>query len=100
MRAGPHAAAHYESLTRDPKAVLQAVYRFIDEPWFEHDFEHIAFDAGQFDARLGLPGLHKVKPRVAPSTREPLLPPDLFQRFVPDSFWLDPKTNIRNVPIV
>ena len=38
--------------------------------------------------------------RVAPSTREPLLPPDLFQRFVPDSFWLDPKTNIRNVPIV
>lgn len=90
----------YESLTRDPKSALQAVYQFIEEPWFEHDFEHIAFDAEKFDSRLGLPGLHKVKTKVAPPTREPLLPPDLFQRFVPDSFWLDPKTNIRKVPIV
>jgi hypothetical protein len=29
-----------------------------------------------------------------------VLPPDLFKRFVNDSFWKDPKNNIRKVPIV
>ncbi len=47
-----------ESLARDPRAAMQAVYKCIDEPWFEHDFDHIEYNADEFDARLGLPGLH------------------------------------------
>lgn len=90
----------YEGLTRDPKAALQAVYKFIGEPWFDHDFDHIEYNANEFDARLGLPGLHTVKSKVSAPKRETVLPPDLFNRFVKDSFWLDPKNNIRKVPIV
>jgi sulfotransferase len=90
----------YEGLTRDPKAALQAVYRFVGEPWFEHDFDHIEYNASEFDARLGLPGLHTVKSKVSAPKRESVLPPDLFKRFVADSFWLDPKNNIRKVPII
>ncbi|MGH8117686.1 MAG: sulfotransferase family protein [Rhodanobacteraceae bacterium] len=90
----------YEGLTRDPKAAMQTLYTFIGEPWFEHDFEHIAYNADAFDSRLGLPGLHTVKPKVSALKRESVLPPDLFRGFVKDSFWLDPKNNIRKVPIV
>lgn len=90
----------YEGLTRDPKAAMQALYKFIGEPWFEHDFEHIEYAADEFDARLGLPGLHTVKSRVSAPKRESVLPPDLFNRFVKDSFWLDPKNNIRKVPVI
>ncbi len=90
----------YEGLTRDPRATMQAVYQFIGEPWFDHDFEHVEYNADEFDSRLGLPGLHTVKPRVSAPKRESVLPPDLFNRFVKDSFWLDPATNIRKVPIV
>lgn len=90
----------YESLTRDPKVALQAVYKFIGEPWFEHDFEHIEYHADEFDARLGLPGLHTVKSKVSAPKRESVLPPELFKRFANDSFWLDPKNNIRKVPII
>ena len=32
--------------------------------------------------------------------RETVLPPDLFKRFVNDSFWPDPENNIRKVPVV
>jgi sulfotransferase len=90
----------YEGLTRDPKTAMQAVYKFIDEPWFDHDFDHIEYKADEFDARLGLPGLHTVKSKVSAPQRESVLPPDLFKRFVNDSFWLDPKNNIRKVPVV
>ena len=106
----PHAQNHgttnaviqhtYEGLTRDPKAALQAVYKFLGEPWFEHDFDHVEYNADKFDARLGLPGLHTVKPKVSAPKRESVLPPDLFKRFANDSFWRDPKNNIRKVPIV
>ncbi len=90
----------YENLTRDPRRAINAVYQFIGEPAFEHDFDNIQYDEPEFDSRLGLPGLHKVAPKVTVTQRESVLPPDLFNRFVKDSFWLDPATNIRKVPII
>jgi sulfotransferase len=90
----------YETLTRDPQRAINAVYQFIGEQPFQHDFENIQYDEPEFDARLGLPGLHKVKPKVTVTQRESVLPPDLFNRFVKDSFWLDPSTNIRRIPII
>lgn len=90
----------YESLVADPRAALRAVYGFIDEPWFEHDFEHVVYCADAFDARLGLPGLHTVKARVAPPERPSVLPPDLFQRYRSESFWLDASLNVRRVPVI
>lgn len=91
----------YDTLTRRPDAALRAIYDFIGEPWFGHDFEHIAFNAAEeFDARLGTPGLHTVGPRVQPNERETILPPDLFRRVEADSFWRDPAANTRGVRIV
>ncbi|HJR14907.1 MAG TPA: sulfotransferase [Rhodanobacteraceae bacterium] len=90
----------YESLTDNPKASLQAIYKFIDEPWFEHDFEHVEYNADEFDARLGLPGLHTVHKKVSKPDRASILPPELFNRYVNESFWLNPRNNIRQIPII
>lgn len=90
----------YETLTSEPARALAAVYEFVGEPWFEHDFEHIEFDAAEFDARVGTPGLHKVGPRVRATERSTILPPDLFRRVEADSFWQDPAVNLRGVRIV
>ncbi len=90
----------YHSLTSDPKGAMQALYRFLGEPWFEHDFEHIEYKASEFDSRLGMRDLHTVRPKVSATKREAVLPPDLFNRYVNDSFWLNPKNNLRKVAIV
>lgn len=90
----------YETLTSDPQRAIEAVYQFLGESSFKHDFDNIQYDEPEFDARLGLPGLHKVAPKVVATKRESVLPPDLFNRFVKDSFWLDLATNIRKIPIV
>ncbi len=81
----------YETLATDPAKAMQAIYAFIGEPVFEHDFDHVDYDVTEFDERAGTPGLHTVRPRVEAEPREPLLPPDLFNRFVHDAFWRDPQ---------
>jgi sulfotransferase len=102
---GQYAPGHlllltYESLARNPSAAMRAVYQFIGEPWFEHDFDHISYNADEFDARVGMPGLHSVRPKVEPIERTSILPREIFGRFANESFWMDPKNNISQVPVV
>jgi len=80
----------YETLTTDPAKTLHAIYTFLGQPGFEHDFDHIDYDVTEFDERAGTPGLHTVAGTVKAEPRATLLPPDLFNRFVNDAFWRDP----------
>lgn len=90
----------YESLVRDPAATLREVYRFIGEPWFDHDFDNIEYSANEFDERVGMPGLHTVRPKLAALERTPILPMEIFNRFARESFWLDPKNNVGQVLVL
>ena len=81
----------YETLTERPAEALAAVYDFIGEPGFPHDFDHVSYDeAREFDSRLGTPGLHTVAPVVRRAERRTILPPDMFARYAQDTFWRDP----------
>jgi sulfotransferase len=80
----------YESLVGDPRATLAAIYDFLGEPAFDHDFDHISYDDKGFDTKAGTPGLHTVRSKIEKNERQTILPPDLFQRFSNDAFWLDP----------
>lgn len=90
----------YETLVRDPAAAMAAIYDFIGEPLFQHDFDNVIFDADAFDARAGTPGLHKVHRKVAASERATILPPDVFRRFENDAFWVNPQANKFGVRVV
>jgi sulfotransferase len=90
----------YETLVRDPAMAMAAVYDFIGEPLFQHDFDNVHFDAGEFDERTGMPGLHAVGRKVIAPERTTVLPPDIFRRFENDAFWLNVRANIHGVPVV
>jgi sulfotransferase len=77
----------YELLAQAPERVLRLIYEFLGEPWFEHDFCDVSYDAPAFDAALGVSGLHRVRPRVAVEPRRSVLPPDLFEKYAQLSFW-------------
>lgn len=98
--AGNLMLLQYETLVGNPRAAMEAVYDFIGEPAFEHDFDCIDYDVAEFDSRTGTPGLHTVRPQVAAVERETLLPPDLFQRFENDDFWRNPALNRRGALVV
>lgn len=87
----------YDLLSQAPDRVMRLVYDFIGEPWFEHDFNNLAYDAPEFDQALGVSGLHKVKPKVELQSRRTILPPDLFKQYAELSFWLDGSASAANV---
>lgn len=87
----------YDLLSQAPERVLRLVYDFIGEPWFEHDFDNLVYDAPEFDQALGVSGLHKVQPKVRLQSRRTILPPDLFQQYTELSFWQDGSASAANV---
>jgi sulfotransferase len=90
----------YEALTRAPGPTVRELYRLLGEPLFAHDFEDVSYEADEFDAALGSPGLHRVEGRVEWRLRPSVLPPDLFERFAGDSFWRKPQPRLAHVPAI
>jgi sulfotransferase len=90
---GDHASSlllvDYDLLAAAPGKVMDLVYDFLGAPRFAHDFDKVVFDEPAFDQGIGLPGLHRVRPKVAVEGRRTLLPPDLFARLDALSFWRD-----------
>lgn len=98
---GEHAASvllvEYDLLASAPENVMRLVYDFIGEPWFEHDFNNVEYDAPEFDQALGLDGLHRVRPKVEAQPRKTVLPPDLFEQYSQLSFWRDAPQSLASV---
>lgn len=87
----------YDLLAQVPQKVMPLIYQFIGEPEFAHDYSNVNYDAPEFDAPLGMHGLHTVRKEVSLQTRETILPPDLFDKFAVLSFWNDLKNTRCNV---
>ncbi len=90
----------YDRLTKEPEATLHRLYQELGQPWFAHDFDRVEYDEPDFDAHLGMPGLHTVRAKVTPAAREFSIPPDLVSKYAPSSFWANPKLNPRGVLIL
>lgn len=101
---GPHSdkliLIDYEALVRNPRDTLCQLYAFIDQPWFEHDFDNVEYEAKEFDLALGTPDLHTVRSKVEWIERKSVLPPHLFDRFATDAFWMEASLNTNAVPVI
>jgi sulfotransferase len=101
---GEHAdrliVVRYESLTRDPADVMRRLYKELNEPFVDHDFNNVIYDEPGYDAELGTPGLHQVRSKVEYRERETCLPLDLFAKYAGVNFWLSPKLNQRGVFVI
>jgi sulfotransferase len=81
---------------------LAAIFGFIGEDLHPHDPKHIepCYEMIEFNQRLGTPGLHHVGRSVEVRERQPILPPDLIQRYQKDAFWEDLKQMPPTVKLV
>jgi len=77
----------YNTLVNHPKEVMQSLYKFLDEEWFEHDFDNVEDSYDEFDDQAKIVGLHTVKRKVQYYPRKPILPEDLWQHYANQSFW-------------
>ena len=90
----------YQALTRAPAQAIRLLYDILEQPYFEHDFDNVDYQADDFDFALGARGLHTVRRKVEWIERPTILPPELFDRFSNDMFWRTADAAARNVPII
>lgn len=86
----------YEALASHPKEVMQHIYDFIGEEWYEHDFSDTEASYDNYDADAKIEGLHRVRKYVELISRESILPPDLFGMYSEYDFWKQEGNSLQN----
>ncbi len=87
----------YELLTAMPLKTMQLIYQFLEEDYYDHDFDNVSYKASAFDEWIGLKGLHQISGKVKFRKRNTILPPDVFQEFDKLTFWLNGANSEANV---
>ena len=57
----------FDNLTKYPEETLRAIYKFLEEPYYEHNFNHVEQVTWEDDAVYGFGlGLHDIRNKVEP----------------------------------
>jgi sulfotransferase len=87
----------YESIAKEPQSTIERLYLELGEKPFQHNFDHIEYNEPDYDMQLGIPELHKVRPKVEFQQRDSCLPPDLVSKYSDTNFWLRTGLNPKKV---
>jgi sulfotransferase len=77
----------YNSLAQQPELTMKSIYKFIGQDYFQHDFDNVQYQNDEFDADVGLSGLHTVRRKVQFQTRPMILPPDIISHVQNMNIW-------------
>jgi sulfotransferase len=78
----------FDFLTRDPETAMKNIYKFLDEPYFSHNFDNVEQVTVEDDSVHFFKNLHTIRPKVEPM--EPQWPKVLGQfaeKFGSMNFW-------------
>jgi sulfotransferase len=77
----------YESLAGRPEETMKGLYAELGWPPFAHRFVGLERDEVEYDAKLGMPGLHTIRADVSLVSRQSVMPPELIRKYEGASFW-------------
>ena len=60
----------FEDLTTQPAETMKMIYAYLQVPEFQHDFDNVAQVTQEDDQVHGTPGLHAIRPKVEPLTKD------------------------------
>jgi len=71
----------YENLCKQPEKTMRGVYKFLEKPYYSHDFENLEYSNENFDRFCNLEGLHTVRRKVEYKPPRCILPPEIVQEY-------------------
>jgi sulfotransferase len=80
----------YTDLITNPQETMRKIYDFLEEPYFEHDFENITNVHRENDAATyGLADMHEVRNRLDKTSADPstILSPEVLLACENSAFW-------------
>lgn len=88
---GPHSdmimLVEYDLLTKNPEGTMRAIYNFIGQPYFSHDFSNVAISYDEYDRTIKMNGLHSTRSVVEYKQRSYIIPPDIINQFSNLEVW-------------
>ncbi len=77
----------YDHLVKHTDAVIKQIYKFLDEPYYQHDYDNVEDSFDEFDAQAKITGLHTVRRKISWIDRRSILPDDLWRQYEQSTFW-------------
>lgn len=71
---------NYDDLIMDTKKIIEKIYKYIEEPYFEHDFSNIKMKNPENDDIYGLKDFHKVYSFIKKEKKEINLPNKIIKK--------------------
>jgi sulfotransferase len=98
----------YNDLMNNPAETMRRIYEFLDEPYFEHDFDQITNIHRENDAEIyGFADMHQVRGELKKTSADPrdILSPEILKSCEGTEFWrnlspLDAVPEPVNTPIM
>jgi len=79
----------FENLTAHPEATMAALYEFLGEVYFAHDFLNVEQSTNENDDVHGIPGLHTIRQVVKPFDvdAKKIIGADAYKKYENAEFW-------------
>ena len=79
----------FEHLTEHPSTTMDAIYKFLEEDNFTHDFNNVEQVTHENDDIHGIPGLHTIRQEVKPFPvdAKSIIGDEAYERFNNAQFW-------------
>jgi len=88
---GPHTdmlmLIEYDVLTKNPEGTMKAIYNFIEEPYYEHDFNNVSVSYDEYDQNIKMDGLHSTHSKIEYKQKSYIIPPDIINQFANLEVW-------------
>lgn len=77
----------YELLCKNPEGMMRSIYNFIDQPYYQHDFNNVEDMYDEYDKEINMRGLHTTRRKVEWIPRQFVLPPDILNQYANLEVW-------------
>lgn len=77
----------YDQLAKNPELMMKAIYKFIDQPYYDHDFSNVEASWDEYDLEANISGLHKIRKEIRFIQRESIIPPDIWNKYSNLEVW-------------
>jgi sulfotransferase len=71
----------YDNLCKDPEKELKNIYKFIEKPYYCHDFDNVEYSNENFDRFCNLKDLHTVRRKVEYKEQKKILPSEIWEKY-------------------
>ena len=71
----------YDNLCKNPENEMKNIYKFLEKPYYSHDFDNVEYSNHNFDMSCNLKDLHTVRKKVEYKEQKKVLPLDLWEKY-------------------